>query len=110
MEKLTCYVIYASERIERLSHFLQCASDSHVVPISAVTKEQVSLLGNSSALFNLKRAEELLERTPNDKEIAHTLSHIQCWKAVAENEQLQNNDFALIAESEIQPVENNSII
>ena len=106
MEKLTCYVIYASERIERLSHFLQCASDSHVVPISAVTKEQVSLLGHSSALFNLKRAEELLERTPNDKEIAHTLSHIQCWKAIAENEQLQNNDFALIAEGEIQPVEN----
>ena len=106
MEKLTCYVIYASERIERLSHFLQCASDSHVVPISAVTKEQVSLLGNSSALFNLKRAEELLERTPNDKEIAQTLSHIQCWKAIAENEQLQDDDFALIAESEIHPVEN----
>lgn len=106
MEKLTCYVIYASEKIERLSHFLQCASDSHVIPISAVTKEQVSLLGNSSALFNLKRAEELLERTPNDKEIAHTLSHIQCWKAIAENELLQNNDFVLIAESEIQPVEN----
>ena len=106
MEKLTCYVIYASEKIERLSHFLQCASDSHVVPISAVTKEQVSLLGNSSALFNLQRAEELLERTPNDKEIAQTLSHIQCWKAIAENELLQNNDFVLIAESEIQPVEN----
>ena len=106
MEKLTCYVIYASEKIERLSHFLQCASDSHVVPISAVTKEQVSLLGNSSALFNLKRAEELLERTPNDKEIAHTLSHIQCWKTIAENEQLQDDDFALIAESEIHPVEN----
>ena len=106
MEKLTCYVIYASEKIERLSHFLQCASDSHVVPISAVTKEQVSLLGNSSALFNLKKAEELLERTPNNKEIAHTLSHIHCWKVIAENEQLQDNDFALIAESEIQPVEN----
>ena len=106
MEKLTCYVIYASEKIERLSHFLQCASDSHVVPISAVTKEQVSLVGNSSALFNLKKAEELLDRTPNNKEIAHTLSHIQCWKVIAENEQLQDNDFALIAESEIQPVEN----
>ena len=106
MEKLTCYVIYASEKIEGLSHFLQCASDSHVVPIPAVTKEQVSLLSNSSALFNLKRAEELLERTPNDKEIAHTLSHIQCWKAIAENELLQDNDFALIAESEIHPVEN----
>lgn len=106
MEKLTCYVIYASEKIEGLSHFLQCASDSHVVPIPAVTKEQVSLLGNSSALFNLKKAEELLDRTPNNKEIAHTLSHIHCWKAIAENEQLQDNDFALIAESEIQPVEN----
>lgn len=106
MEKLTCYVIYASEKIEGLSHFLQCASDSHVVPIPAVTKEQVSLLGNSSALFNLKKAEELLERTPNNKEIAHTLSHIHCWKVIAENELLQNNDFVLIAESEIQPVEN----
>ena len=106
MEKLTCYVICASEKIERLSHFLRCASDSHVVPIPAVTKEQVSLLGNSSALFNLKKAEELLECTPNNKEIAHTLSHIQCWKAIAENKQLQDNDFALIAESEIQPVEN----
>ena len=106
MEKLTCYVIYASEKIEGLSHFLQCASDSHVVPIPAVTKEQVSLLGNSSALFNLKKAEEILNRTPNNKEIAHTLSHIHCWKVIAENEQLQDNDFALIAESEIQPVEN----
>ncbi len=106
MEKLTCYVIYASEKIEGLSHFLQCASDSHVVPIPAVTKEQVSLLGNSSALFNLKKAGEILDRTPNNKEIAHTLSHIQCWKAIAENEQLQDNDFALVAESEIQPVEN----
>ena len=106
MEKLTCYVIYASEKIEGLSHFLQCASDSHLVPIPAVTKEQVSLLGNSSALFNLKKAEELLDRIPNNKEIAHTLSHIQCWKTIAENEQLQDNDFVLIAESEIQPVEN----
>ena len=106
MEKLTCYVIYTSEKIETLSHFLQCASDSHVVPISAVTKEQVSLLGNSSALFNLKKAEELLDRTPNNKEIAHTLSHIQCWKTIAENELLQDDDFALIAESEIQPVDN----
>ena len=106
MEKLTCYVIYASEKIEGLSHFLQCTSDSHVVPVPAVTKEQVSLLGNSSALFNLKKAEEILDRTPNNKEIAHTLSHIQCWKAIAENEQLQDNDFALIGESKIQPVEN----
>ena len=106
MEKLTCYVIYASEKIEGLSHFLQCTSDSHVVPVPAVTKEQVSLLGNSSALFNLKKAEELLDRTPNNKEIAHTLSHIHCWKTIAENEQLQDNDFVLIAESEIQPVEN----
>ena len=106
MEKLTCYVIYASEKIERLSHFLQRTSDSHVIPIPAVTKEQVSLLGNSSVLFNIKKAKELLDRTPNNKEIAHTLSHIQCWKAIAENEQLQNNDFALIAESEIQPVNN----
>ena len=30
----------------------------------------------------------------------------QCWKTIAENKQLQDNDFALIAESEIQPVEN----
>ena len=106
MEKLTCYVIYASQKIERLSHFLQCASDSHLIPIPAVTKEQVSLLGNSSVLFNLKKAEELLDRTPNNEEIAHTLSHIQCWKAIAENKQLQDNYFALIAESEIHPVEN----
>lgn len=67
MEKLTCYVIYASEKIETLSHFLQCASDSHVVPISAVTKEQVSLLGNSSALFNLKEQKNYLSALPMTK-------------------------------------------
>ena len=106
MEKLTCYVIYASEKIERLSDFLQYYSDSYFVPIPAISKEQVSLLGNSSALFNLKKAEEILDRTPNNEEIAHTLSHIQCWKAIAENKQLQDNDFALIAESEIHTVEN----
>ena len=65
--------------------FLQCASDSHIVPISAVTKEQVSLLGNSSALFNLKKAEELLDRTPNNKRncphaISYSVLEDDCWK------------------------------
>jgi len=106
MEKLTSYIIYDAEKAETLNHFLKCADNSVVIPITAISKEQVKLLGNSSALFNINKNNEERNRLVNDKEIARTLSHIQCWKAIAENEQLQDNDFALIAESEIQPVEN----
>ena len=106
MEKLTSYIIYDAEKAETLNHFLKCADNSVVIPITAISKEQVKLLGNSSALFNINKNNEERNRLVNDKEIARTLSHIQCWKAIAENELLQNNDFVLIAESEIQPVEN----
>lgn len=106
MEKLTSYIIYDAEKAETLNHFLKCADNSVVIPITAISKEQVKLLGNSSALFNINKNNEERNRLVNDKEIARTLSHIQCWKAIAENEQLQENDFALIAESEIQLVEN----
>ena len=39
MEKLTCYVIYASEKIETLSHFLQYGSDYQIFPISEASKK-----------------------------------------------------------------------
>lgn len=106
MEKLTSYIIYNSEKAEALNHFLKYTDNSVVIPITAISKEQVKLLGNLSALFNINKNNEESNRLVNDKEIARTLSHIQCWKAIAENQQLQNNDFALIAESEIQLVEN----
>ena len=106
MEKLTSYIIYGSEKAEKLNHFLKYADNSVVIPIAAISKEQVKLLGNSSALFNINKNNEESNRQVDEKEIARTLSHIQCWKAIAENQQLQNNDFALIAESEILLVEN----
>ena len=106
MEKLTSYIIYDAENAETLNHFLKYTDNSVVIPITAISKEQVKLLGNLSALFNINKNNEERNRLVNDKEIARTLSHIQCWKAIAENQQLQNNDFALITESEIQLVEN----
>ena len=106
MEKLTSYIIYDSEKAETLNHFLKYADNSVVIPITSISKEQVKLLGNSSALFNINKNNEERNRQIDEEEIARTLSHIQCWKAIAENQQLQNNDFALIAESEILLIEN----
>lgn len=83
MEKLTSYIIYDAEKAETLNHFLKCADNSVVIPITAISKEQVKLLGNLSALFNINKNNEERNRLVNDKEIARTLSHIQCWKAIA---------------------------
>lgn len=99
MPQIANYVIYT--HADNLAPFLQ--SGFH--PIQAFSSEQIAMLPNKSALFNTQKALELLNRPVTDKEIAHTLSHIQCWQAIAENETLQDEDFALVAESAVKLVE-----
>ena len=65
MEKLTSYIIYDAEKAETLNHFLKCADNSVVIPITAISKEQVKLLGNSSALFNINKKKQKQLRRHN---------------------------------------------
>ena len=106
MTELTSYIIYKQDKPEELNKLLQVMGKSDVIPILAIQSEQLNLFPYHSTFFNIDKALENLNRPITIQEIAHTLSHIQCWKTIAENKQLQDDDFALIAESEIQPVEN----
>ena len=105
MTELTSYIIYKQDKPEELSKLLQVMGKSDVIPILAIQSEQLNLFPYHSTFFNSDKALENLNRPITIQEISHTLSHIQCWKMIAENKQLQDDDFALIAESEIQPVE-----
>lgn len=106
MTELTSYIIYKQDKPEELSKLLQVMGKSDVIPILAIQSEQLNLFPYHSTFFNIDKALETLNRPITIQEIAHTLSHIQCWETIAENKQLQDDDFALIAESEIQLVEN----
>lgn len=97
MPKVSYYVIYSEEQTN-------LKEKSAFTPVLSFSAPQIELVG-TGALFNTQKASEKLNRKITTEEIAHTLSHIKCWKAIAENETLQDEDFALIAESAVNLVE-----
>ncbi|MDU8924345.1 glycosyltransferase [Pasteurellaceae bacterium LIM206] len=52
-------------------------------------------------LFNITKAEQILQRYITHHEIARTLSHILCWKRIANDNDIQDHEFAVIAEPQV---------
>lgn len=98
------YVINLNQRADRLNRFYQ-HGDAHYfqrVPAIDKTMLDISTYGNLDYLFNIKQACQILGRDITAGEISCTLSHIQCWKNIANNTDLNNDDFAIVAEDDIQ--------
>lgn len=98
MPKVINYIIYSEDHTNSLN------GKNSFIPILALSSSQIEQIGKPT-LFNTAKAFEKLNRQITAEEIAHTLSHIKCWKAIAENDALNDEDFALIAESAVNLVD-----
>lgn len=100
MNKLKGYLIYNKQQTNEVATFLEKADGCEYITFPAMEAELVSLLGAEN-VFDVIKAQEILKQNITNTEIAQTLSHIQCWKAVLENQAIDENDFVIIAEPTI---------
>ncbi len=99
--RLVGYVINLDRHSERIKQFYQQDEADFFTRISAVDKNILNILEDNSLFFNLQKTFELINRYPATGEIACTLSHIKCWKEIANNHTLSDSEFALIAEDDL---------
>lgn len=100
MNSLKAYVIYSKLQRNLLSRFEnnddQCCY--HYFP--AVEPSFIDFIGAEN-LFDVNKANSILKRKLTADEIARTLSHIDCWKLILEDEKIDDNEFVIIAEPDI---------
>lgn len=99
MKKVIHYVLYSEQQAPLLK------DKPYFTPILTINSTQIEAI-DTALIFNTQKAFEKLNRLITNREIAHTLSHIKCWKAIAENSELDDEDFALIAECSVNLVGN----
>ncbi|MBR0574267.1 MULTISPECIES: glycosyltransferase family 25 protein [Pasteurellaceae] len=99
--RLVGYVINLDRHSERIKRFYQQDEADFFTRVSAIDKNILNILEDNSLFFNLQKTFELINRYPATGEIACTLSHIKCWKEIANNYTLSDNEFALIAEDDL---------
>lgn len=100
MNKLKGYVIYSKDQQNDLADFLAKSDGCEYTQIPAIESELVSLIGADN-LFDLPKAQDILRRQIKEAEIAQTLSHIQCWKEILDNSEIEENELVIIAEPTI---------
>ena len=94
------YVINLNRSPERLRKFFSQASANLFTRMPAVDKKLLELF-DLEIFFNIAQCESLLGQKITSGEIACTLSHIACWKAIANDDDLLERDFAIIAEDDV---------
>lgn len=72
-------------------------------PTPAITPELLRI--GKEMVFDTARFEALNGRKITKAEICHTLSHIACWKEINNNENIADDDFVIIAEDDIEFIE-----
>lgn len=100
MSPIRGYVLYDSNDTNTLGEFISQAEWCEYIPVTKIRTESLLLLGEHNC-FNLKKAESVLFRPITINEIARTLSHIECWHHIAENDEIASNDFVIIAEANV---------
>ena len=78
MKKVIHYVLYSEQQAAQLK------DKPYFTPILTINATQIEVI-DTAFIFNTQKAFEKLNHLITNKEIAHTLSHIKCWKAIAEN-------------------------
>lgn len=92
------FVIYSPNQTACLSEFLAKADGCDYTPVAAVASEVVEMLDGAN-VFNLPRAKAILHREITAEEVAQTLSHIACWRKIAEDGSISNDEFSIIADA-----------
>ncbi|MCK3655320.1 hypothetical protein A4G19_05970 [Pasteurellaceae bacterium Macca] len=97
------YVINLDQRPDRLQRFNQHPDAKYFTRFSAIDKQVISALGEYH-VFDTQRYLSVDNRPVTAGEIGCTLSHIGCWKLIAEDDQLNDEDFVVIAEDDVELV------
>lgn len=100
------YVINLDRHPERLFKFYQQPEARLFQRIPAVDKQILALLGNGDLLFDVVGLAKKIQRPITLGEVGCTLSHIKVWQAIAENSQIADHDFVLVAEDDVKLIEN----
>lgn len=95
------YVINLDRQPERLHQFFQQPASQLFERVPAVDKKILELINDDALFFDTHALSNFIGRKVTSGEIACTLSHIRCWKKIALDPQIQDDDFALIAEDDI---------
>ncbi|MBF0785228.1 glycosyltransferase family 25 protein [Muribacter muris] len=100
------YVINLDRRTDRLSQFYQQQEAHSFQRVAAVDKEFLALIGDGREVFNTAFFCQSIQRPITLGEIGCTLSHIKTWRLIAENNQLADDDFAIVAEDDVKLIAN----
>ena len=100
------YVINLDRSSERLAKFNQHPDSIYFSRFSAIDKKQFENIPNiTELLFDSSIIKQKYGRDNISLgEICCTLSHISCWKLVAEDSSLRNDDYVVIAEDDVSLV------
>lgn len=100
----TAYVINLNYRTDRLQEFYQQQDAHYFQRVPAIDKAMLNLsvYGQLNYVFDTARCKQLIGREVTAGEVACCLSHIKCWHLVAENPNLTDDDFAIIAEDDVR--------
>ncbi|WP_192881446.1 glycosyltransferase [Haemophilus haemolyticus] len=99
------YVLF-DKKNKKLENFYQNTIKDGFIEIENIPAELIDLFPDKSLVFNCLKFQETFNREVKTKDICQTLSHIQCWKAISENQLIDDNDMVLVAEADIVLVPN----
>lgn len=95
------YVLYSPSQPAELAEFLQQENGVEFTPIKGFQAEDINALA-ANHLFDVEKFYRYFNRTPFNDEIAHTYSHLQLWQIIDKDNELDENGYALIAESAVR--------
>lgn len=100
---LTAYVINLNHRPDRLQKFYEQQDSHYFQRVPAIDKAILNLCDNGQLnyFFDTARFRQMIGREVTAGEVACTLSHIKCWHLIAQHPDLNDNDFAIIAEDDV---------
>ncbi|MDY6216304.1 glycosyltransferase [Actinobacillus porcinus] len=97
MKKLRHYLISSAT-----SPFASGQKNHSICVVPKIETQALDILADLSLCFNVEKAKLFLKRNPTLTEIATTLSHIKCWKAILANSEIEDSEFVLITEPTIE--------
>lgn len=100
------YVLFSKSDQKKLAQFYKSIDENDFIEIESISQTLIGLYSDNSLLFNSSKFRDIFTRKPKVEEIAQTLSHIQCWKAISENQLIDDHDMVLVAEADIMLVSN----
>ena len=80
------YVLFDKKKPKQLENFYQNTIKDGFIEIENTPSELIDFFSDKSLVFNCLKFQEIFNREVKTEDICQTLSHIQCWKAISENQ------------------------